>query len=243
MANNTTGRTTKPKQATKGTKAKTSKAPVKESSIVSMSEYEKGTRISAKPEEVFDLLDTGENKPTEYKRSRGNPAMYQETTEESKERTRKKMLILSKLNELERRRGIPKFDDAEDMQMLIDNYFSDCVDLEIRPTIRGLASALGTTYNTLSGWENGERDGKLGNSCSLIIKKAKQFIAEFDEMLAMEGIDNAILFMFRAKNYYGMRDLQDIQLTANTQLQPTMSMQEIADKVAKDVVIDTDYSE
>jgi hypothetical protein len=238
----TTGRTTKPKQATKGTKAKTnttktSKAPVKDIAVKDKTAKPEAIEI-IKPKAIDEI-----HSMAVAKRSRGNPAMLINNDKEDTEKQKKKMLILAKLNELEHRRGIAKFNSAEEMQGLIESYFNDCVELEIRPTIRGLASALGTVYSTLNDWENGSRDGILGNSGSLVIKKAKQFIAEYDEMLAVEGVDNPILFMFRAKNYYGMRDLQDIQLTASNALQPTMSMQEIADKVAKDVVIDTDYSE
>ena len=236
----TTGTRTKPKQTTKG-KSATNKAKTATKATKAIKDIKVEIIDKVQPDAMtFDIEEQEPSIPT-MKRKRGNPAMYQETTEETKERTRKKMLILAKLNELDRRRGIPKFDDAEDMQILIDNYFSDCVELEIRPTIRGLASALGTTYNTLNDWENGSRDGKLGNSCSVIIKKSKQFIAEFDEMLAMEGIDNAILFMFRAKNYYGMKDIQDFNITPTSGLQPTMTMEEIAEKVKSDVVIDVDY--
>jgi hypothetical protein len=40
-----------------------------------------------------------------------------------------------------------------------------------------------------------------------------------------------------------MKDTQDLVITPNNALQPTMSMEEIAEKVKTDVVIDTDYSE
>jgi hypothetical protein len=38
-----------------------------------------------------------------------------------------------------------------------------------------------------------------------------------------------------------MKDQQDITITPNNALQPTMSMEEIAEKVKSDVVIDVDY--
>lgn len=192
-------------------------------------------------------MEDKKNKDTQIieqpKRKRGNPAMYQEKTEESKEKTRKKMEILTKLNELERRRGIAKFDSVEEMQVLIENYFSDCVELEIRPTIRGLASSLGTVYNTLNDWENGSRDAQLGSSCSVLIKKSKQYIAEFDEMLALESIDNPILFMFRAKNYYGMSDVQEISVNASNTLGKQLTPEEIARELPKDIPVDVEYKE
>jgi hypothetical protein len=103
--------------------------------------------------------------------------------------------------------------------------------------------ALGTVYDTLNGWERGERDAQLGQNCSAIIKKAKQIIAEYDEIMALEGLDNPILFMFRAKNYYGMQDKQEITIAGNNQLAPSMNMEQIAEKVKTDVVVDADFKE
>lgn len=182
-----------------------------------------------------------DNKPV--KRSRGNPAMLRDESKEDKEKTKRKMLILAKLNELESRRGFAKFSSVEEMQLLIESYFNDCVELEIRPTIRGLASALGTVYSTLNDWERGTRDAQLGSKCSALIKKSKQFIAEYDEMLAIEGIDNPILFMFRAKNYYGMKDTQDIQIASSDKLHPTLTPEEIAKQIPDNIPIDVDWSE
>ncbi|MDU6263731.1 MAG: hypothetical protein E6600_04445 [Anaerocolumna aminovalerica] len=173
----------------------------------------------------------------------GSPAMRVNDPNESDEKKKKKMEILRKLTELESRRGIAKFDSVEEMQILIENYFQDCVDLELRPTIRGLASALGTVYNTLNDWERGSRDAQLGSGCSVLIKKSKQFISEYDELLALENIDNPVLFMFRAKNYYGMKDTQDIQISPNTPLGDQLTPEEIAKRLPQDIPVDVDCIE
>lgn len=184
-----------------------------------------------------------EDNQTPVKGKRGNPAMRRDDNNDSDDKKKRKMEILKKLNELDHRRGFAKFDSVEEMQLLIENYFQDCGELEIRPTIRGLASALGTVYETLRGWENGGRDAQLGSKCSLIIKKAKQFIAEYDEMLAIENIDNPILFMFRAKNYYGMKDLQDIQIASGSALGDKMSPEDIMKNIPQDIPVDVEYKE
>ncbi len=189
----------------------------------------------------YDIKE--EDKPKRAPNKNGSSNMRLNDPNESDEKKKKKMEILRKLTELDRRRGIAKFDSVEEMQILIENYFMDCADLEIRPTIRGLASALGTVYNTLLDWERGSRDAQLGAGCSGLIKKSKQFISEYDELLALENIDNPILFMFRAKNYYGMKDTQDIQITPNNALGDQMSPEEILKKVEQDIPIDVEYTE
>jgi len=156
--------------------------------------------------------------------------------EDDPEKAKQKAELFNKLYLLQSKRGIAKFSNAEQMQDLITYYFEQCADIGLRPTIRGLASTLGTVYSTLNDWENGSRDVSLGSSCSSIIKKAKQFIAEYDELMALEGLDNPILFMFRSKNYYGMKDIQEISVSPRSQLGATLSDEEIQQRIASDNV-------
>jgi len=160
------------------------------------------------------------------------------------DKAKKKAELFNKLWKIESKRGIAKFDSVEDMQLLIEDYFADCAEIGLRPTVRGLASALGTVYHTLQDWENGTRDKQLGSDCSATVKKAKQIIAQYDELMAVEGLDNPILFMFRAKNYYGMRDKQEIEVNSNTSgLDPELSVADIAQRLEQDIPIDADYTD
>jgi hypothetical protein len=100
--------------------------------------------------------------------------------------------------------------------------------------------ALGISKDDVYNWENGRT---LDNSHSDFIKKVKAICAGNRELLMQDNKVNPIAGIFWQKNYDSMKDIQDINITASNALQPTMSMEEIADKVAKDVVIDTDYTE
>lgn len=160
--------------------------------------------------------------------------------EPNNERAKKKAELFNRLYKLQSRRGIAKFNNIDEMQLLVDDYFSDCVELGLRPTIRGLATALGTGWNTLNDWENGSRDAQLGSGCSLLVKKAKQFIAEYDELMALEGLDNPVLFMFRSKNYYGLSDKQEITVTPNQQLQSSYTPDEILESIEQDIPLHDD---
>jgi hypothetical protein len=44
-----------------------------------------------------------------------------------------------------------------------------------------------------------------------IVKKAKDFIANYDAILAASNKINAAVYCFRSKNFYGMKDVQEIQ--------------------------------
>jgi hypothetical protein len=103
--------------------------------------------------------------------------------------------------------------------------------------------AIGVSPTTLLNWENGVYRDNVGSSRLMIIKKSKALI---QYMLAQMAVGNKIypnVWIFYGKNWFGMKDIQDITITANNALQPTMSMEEIAEKVKTDVVIDTDYTE
>lgn len=164
-----------------------------------------------------------------------------------KDKEEKKAELFQRLTALHMKQGVAKFNSAEEMQLLIEQYFVDCAEFKLRPTVRGLAIALGTVYDTLNGWERGERDAQLGSSASAIIKKAKQLIAEYDEIMAIEGYDNPILFMFRAKNYYNMQDKQEITFNPTNTATETVPLDDIKkllqDQHDKSFIVDADVKD
>ena len=72
--------------------------------------------------------------------------------------------------------------------------------------------------------------GFSGSLVTEIIKKAKQILASMDAELAAEGKIQPVVYMFRSKNFYEMRDSQELVLTPNTQRLSDSDYQEIAEK-------------
>jgi hypothetical protein len=60
--------------------------------------------------------------------------------------------------------------------------------------------------------------------------------------MALEGYDNPILFMFRAKNYYGMQDKQEITVNGNKPLNE-IPLSEIEKRIPKNLPVDVEYKE
>ena len=89
----------------------------------------------------------------------------------------------------------------------LNEFFNHCYEANDIPTVEKLALALGTTRQTLWDWETNERKGRL---VSDMIKRAKSIISAMDAELAMTGKIQPVVYIFRAKNYYGMRDQVDI---------------------------------
>lgn len=104
-----------------------------------------------------------------------------------------------------------------------EEYFSRCISRGIKPTWEEFAISLGTTIQSLWDWENGRRatiDAEL-------IKKARAYMAVFDAKAVAEGKLNPVTYIFRSKNFYGMKDQQEHILTPNA-----------GDNVSADVLIE-----
>ena len=106
----------------------------------------------------------------------------------------------------------PPKDDQECADRLND-YFQQCNTEGQLPTVEDMALALGVTTATLLDWQNGRTQSP---DRSWMIKNAKQIIAGIDAKLASEGKIPQVVYIFRSKNYYGMKDQQDVIVTPNT---------------------------
>ena len=93
-------------------------------------------------------------------------------------------------------------------------FFQTCQETNQLPTVEKMCLALGMPSSTVFDWETGRTRG-LGSATSDILKKAKNIIQSLDAELAQEGKIQPVVYMFRAKNYYGMKDQQDVVVTPN----------------------------
>lgn len=106
-------------------------------------------------------------------------------------------------------RGKPQ--TQQEMQDRITEYFSLCQQAQLNPTVEGLALAVDYDRRSLFDIQTGK--GKL--AFSDIIKKAKDFIANYDAILAASNKMNSAVYCFRSKNFYGMKDQVQIEAISN----------------------------
>lgn len=123
--------------------------------------------------------------------------------------------------------GIPKSD--YEVQVRIESYFNTCISEGIIPTVEGLANCLGIAISTLWDWETNRRN--LSAVRAELIKNAKMCIQEFDAQMAISGKMRDVTYIFRAKNYYGMRDQVDTVITHTNALGNTANKDEIANRI------------
>lgn len=129
------------------------------------------------------------------------------------------------------------FDRGEDRPTTDDGifersreYFQTCIDEGIRPTVEAYCLALGYARQTVHEW-------KTGKSCSPrrtdIIKKAFDSFATFDAGMATNNKLNPVLYFFRAKNYYDMRDQQELVIEPKNNLTGDVDAETIAAKYSE----------
>lgn len=115
-------------------------------------------------------------------------------------------------------------------------YFQLCNEKGQIPTVEDMCLALGTVRQTVWRWENG--DG-CSSARKDMIKKAKEILAGIDAKLVSQGKIPQITYIFRAKNFFGMKDTQDVVLTPHNPLGDAPDQKQLEARVA-DVVIDED---
>lgn len=116
----------------------------------------------------------------------------------------------------------------------LNDYFKLCAEMGQIPTVEDMCLALGTVRSTVWRWENGEQCSSVRSN---MIKKAKEILAGIDAKLVSKGKIPQVTYIFRAKNFFGMKDTQDLVLTPNNPLGDAPDQKQLEAKLA-DIVID-----
>ena len=109
------------------------------------------------------------------------------------------------------KREVPETE--EEFAERLNEFFQHCEEANEIPTIEKMALALGSYRQKVWEWEVQETKGRL---VSDMLKKAKSIISTMDAELAMTGKIQPVVYIFRSKNFYGMRDQVDISATNET---------------------------
>lgn len=139
-------------------------------------------------------------------------------TPDAKTRALRRTMLISSLN-------TGRCTSPQEMQERFEELFDMCFKNNFIPTVEALALCSGVDRRTLHDMETAKFEGY--QQYSDIIKNAKQFIATIEAELARDGEINSTVYIFRAKNYYGMVDKQEMVVTPNTGLQTPMNEEEI----------------
>lgn len=106
----------------------------------------------------------------------------------------------------------------------LNEFFNRMAETGEIPTVEKMCLALGTVRQTVWDWEERKTKGQVRSD---LIKKAKELLASMDAELVSTGKIPQITYIFRAKNFFGMKDQQDFVLTPNNPLGNIENEQEI----------------
>ena len=124
------------------------------------------------------------------------------------------------------KRGCDKPETDDEIEQRVIEYLGECYETGQRMTVEKLGLALGIARTTLFEWEHGQR---CSQRVTNIIKRAKDTIAAYDADMVTSGKMNPVPYIFRAKNYYGMRDQQEFVVEPKASL-TEQTADEIAEK-------------
>lgn len=132
---------------------------------------------------------------------------------------------------------LPRIKTDEDCRQRLYDFFVGCAETGELPTVEKMCLALGYARNTVFEWEQGL---KCSSERTNSIKKAKSLIATFEAEMVSEGKINPVTYIFRAKNFFGMKDTQDLILTPNNPLGDQPTPEELQKRIEGSVVVDED---
>lgn len=176
--------------------------------------------------ENTDITSARENKPKRQahnKTGKGLPA--RKANYDTADREIVKRLLSETLTAYKQ----PRVTSDDELAERFDQYFSMCAQTGQVPTVEELALSSGYSISTVWDWEMGRRGG-FSSSTAEIVRKAKDYLKTFDAKMVVSGKLNFLAYCFRAKNYYGMADKQEVVLTPNNPMGSAESDRALMDR-------------
>ena len=130
-------------------------------------------------------------------------------------------------------RKIVKSDDECEERLI--EFFTVLEEAGELPSVEKMALCLGTTRQNLLNWEHGQ---KCSPRRTELIRQAKQMLAAMDADLVSQGKIPQVTYIFRAKNFFDMKDQTDVTITPNNPIGAEIPEEELRKKIAADVVVD-----
>lgn len=172
----------------------------------------------------------GQNLPTNRKK-----AAAKQLSDEEKE------ALSKRLHALIRESSQPRVQTDEELEERLMTYLTDCAENARIPTIESLYLCTGIPTRTLNSWLTGDSPG-LGERTQEILERARDIVKSMDAELVLTGRIRDVPYIFRSKNYYGMKDQTDINYNTRVTMQLPNS-DELQKKYLEDVKIESDFND
>lgn len=116
--------------------------------------------------------------------------------------------------------------DVKAVEQRINDYFAECAASGLRPGNLGMYASLGMSKQEYHNMVTGKNKTKVSPACIDLIKKAARAIGVYREGLALEGKINPVTYIFMGKNYDGLQDQTQIEVTSAAQTPVTITAEE-----------------
>lgn len=121
------------------------------------------------------------------------------------------------------------FQSVEQLKKDMSEYFDMCREYDVMPTNVTLALWLDCDEDTITNHANNPNSPFFG-----IMKNTKKYLHSLMQNGTLAGDINPVSYIFLAKNYYGMKDDKNIQVSATTNSAP-INNQETMDAIKKQI--------
>ena len=137
---------------------------------------------------------------------------------------------------------MPKVDlhDPEAIKARLGEYFQIYAEADLKPTVAGMAMALGFNRRTLWALANDQPTGGNGYKMNLpkestdLIKKAYEILETSMENYAASGKINPVMAIFMMKNHWNYQDKTEYVLTPNQQQESDYNAEDISKRYLGD---------
>lgn len=169
---------------------------------------------------------------TENKSMRGMPP-HRQAVQQIVTNPEARSLVGQVLGEYRKAFLMPKVNSNSELIDRLDKFFEMAEQRQIPPTIQEMALYCGYTSSTFKDWRDGRNkgfpdEGGATPPTSAIVKKAVEILHGMDMVLTQSGKINPVAYIWKAKNWYGERDVQEIVVTPSGDRTVPLTPEEIA---------------
>ena len=127
--------------------------------------------------------------------------------------------------------GRPLVESDEECYERVVEFFDYYANTGGIPTYEKLCLCLGVKHRQrLWEWEQGAKGGGRAD----IIKDAKLVLAAIDADLSLRGLIRDVVYIFRAKNFYGMKNECEVTVAHSVRIEDNMTREELLRRLLED---------
>lgn len=152
-------------------------------------------------------------------------------------------LIRKFVSEIKRNNSKRLVTNDHELAQRIAEYYNECAETGTVPCIEEMYLSTGFSIGECEDIVNRRTKGFSTNTWR-VLQRGRDFQRVFDAKLVIAGKINITAYIFRAKNYYNMRDQYDVNVTPRDPIGETKTRQQLVEQYQQGMeTIESDYFE